>query len=214
MVAQPVSVAPYTLCSTSPNASMNASDTCGCSADPPHTTTRSDTVAVVVTVPASSSRWSIIGTAISVSALCSSIARSVAAGSKRRESTTGIPIPSPTDRYPNPSTWNSGGAITIGAPDRTGTRIRWLSAAGSTEPIEMSCRAPLGVPVVPEVITTTLLTRPGITGSAVVASASSSSVSYVPPPDQACTRRPPNEAPSTTGSNSSSWTSRPTPRAR
>lgn len=97
--------------------------------------------------------------------------------------------------------------MTIGAPDRTGTRIRWLRAAGSSDAADRSCRAPLGVPVVPDVIRTTRLTRPGLTGSGRV---SAISASTVPPPSaHATTRSPPNPDSSTAGPNSSSWTSSP-----
>jgi hypothetical protein len=66
MVAQPVSVAPYTLMRTSPNAFMNASDRCGGSAEPPDTTTRRLGVSGLSST--SRMRWSITGTATSASA--------------------------------------------------------------------------------------------------------------------------------------------------
>lgn len=94
IVAHPVSVAPYTLTSTSPNASMNASDRCGCRAAPPHTTARS---AGVGGAPSTSRiRWSITGTATSASARQSAIVSSTCRGSKRRDRTSGIPMASPT----------------------------------------------------------------------------------------------------------------------
>ncbi len=106
--------------------------------------------------------------------------------------------------------WKSGGAITIGAPDRTGTRIACVSAVGSSAESDMSCWAPFGVPVVPDVITMTLLARSGMSGSGSV-SPISASIVFEAPSAHATSRRPAKWDSSTIPVNSSSWTSNSMP---
>ena len=79
-------------------------------------------------------------------------------GSKRRVSTIVVPSSMLSARWANPHVWNSGAAMCIRWPARSGTRSRMATAAS----IPASLRgAPLGVPVVPEVRITTRLCRAG-----------------------------------------------------
>ena len=98
-------------------------------------------------------RWSITGTAMSPVERCSAIAATVASGSKRRRTTSVEPIESDIVENARPSEWNIGAVTTLPSLTLNGSRSK--SAPAVISPRGGLRGAPLGVPVVPLVSSTT-----------------------------------------------------------
>ena len=119
------------------------------------------------------SRCTITGTANRASHRCAARAASVAAGSKRRCSTIVARSAKQTWRAANPQVWKIGAAIITRS--RTCSGMRSMMDTSGPKPCGVGRRAPLGVPVVPEVSTMIRPSRSGGRSSPGSAPATSSS---------------------------------------
>ena len=152
-------------------------------------------------------RWSITGITTIDWHRSACVVRSASTGSKVRRSTTVEPSSIASARCAKPQVWNSGAAMWVRHPARSG--IRDSSDTAASMPASLR-GAPLGAPVVPEVRITIRAWRAGGCRSlSSYAVTSRSRVSSVPeasgsPSVHASTRRS-RSAPASSPVNSSSW---------
>ena len=108
-------------------------------------------------------RSSITGTTASPVAPWRSTRPSVSSGSKRRRITTVQVIVAEIASWPNPQAWNIGAVTTVVCSARQGMRSS-IDASAAAPPLP-DRRAPLGVPVVPDVSRMVLPLVPGLAGT-------------------------------------------------
>jgi hypothetical protein len=175
----PTSVEPNTLCRWSPNVSIQRSASAAGSADPLELTKRSELTSWrrITSGPSARMRWSWIGTRARPVARCCATARSVSSGSKRRCSTIVPESHCASEMCASPQAWKAGEAMTVVSATR---RLRRMSSSENVRRLKddrpFPERAPLGVPVVPEV---SRIERPGRGGCGSGSGGSSASSSSV-----------------------------------